>query len=122
MTQPRAPKKSPPAPQNGTGRGADSPPPPSGTVPARNLLKTSPKRPVAAKALSSAPAPQSPRTQNKVRPTMSQKSTNTQPRREEEYTEDSPEQTAVRAAPSGLSESGPDSPEEFMEGAAADAS
>ena len=33
---------------------------------------------------------------------MSQKSTNTQPRREEEYTEDSPEQTAVRAAPSGL--------------------
>ena len=52
---------------------------------------------------------------------MSQKSTTTQPRREEEYTEDSPEQTAVRAAPSGLSESGPDSPEEFMEGAAAEA-
>jgi RNA polymerase primary sigma factor len=51
------------------------------------------------------------------------KSTNTQSpaRREEEYTEDSPEQTAVRAAPSGLSsESGPDSPEEFLDASGGD--
>jgi RNA polymerase primary sigma factor len=57
---------------------------------------------------------------------MSQKTTNTQSqaqaRREEEYTEDSPEQTAVRAAPAGLnSESGPDSPEEFLEASGGDA-
>src|SRR5689334_2347882 len=58
-------------------------PPPSATYQARNLLKTSPKRPAPAKALSPespTPAPAtpvaSPRT--KVRPTMSQKSTNTQ--------------------------------------------
>jgi RNA polymerase primary sigma factor len=119
-------KKRQPTTQSVAGGGATSTPPASATNSARNLLKTSPKRPVAAKALSSATAPERgeqpppPRTQ-KVRPTMSQKSTNTQPRREEEYTEDSPEQTAVRAAPSGLSESGPDSPEEFMEGAAAEA-
>jgi RNA polymerase primary sigma factor len=48
---------------------------------------------------------------------MSQKSTTTQPRREEEYTEDSPEQTAVRAAPAGLNSesSRPESPEEFLD-------
>jgi len=48
---------------------------------------------------------------------MSQKSTNTQPRREEEYTEDSPEQTAVRAAPAGLNSesSRAESPEEFLD-------
>ena len=52
---------------------------------------------------------------------MSQKSTNTQPRREEEYTEDSTEQTAVRAAPSGLSsESAPDAPEEFLDASSPD--
>src|ERR1044071_9258966 len=100
MTQ-RVPKKSQAAPQNGAGQRAPSAPPPSATYPARNLLKTSPKRPVAAKALSraseSAGGAPPPPTRTKVRPTMSPKSTNTQPRREEEYTEDSPEQTAVRA-------------------------
>jgi RNA polymerase primary sigma factor len=50
---------------------------------------------------------------------MSQKSTNTAQlpgRREEEYTEDSPEQTAVRAAPAGLNSEAPaDNPEEFLD-------
>src|SRR5215212_2084313 len=113
----RLPKKSPPTPRTGGATGAPSSRPRSSPYSARNLLKTSPKLPEDAKALSRAAAPERgslpPPTRTKVRPQMSQKSTNTQSqaqaRREEEYTEDSPEQTAVRAAPGGLnSESGPD--------------
>jgi hypothetical protein len=116
----RVPKKSQSAPPKAAGRGAGAATPPSAEYPARNLLKTSPKRPVVAKALSPTTQPaggvEPPPSRTKVRPTMSQKSTNTQPRREEEYTEDSPEQTAVRAAPAGLNnESGPESPEEFLD-------
>ncbi len=48
---------------------------------------------------------------------MSQKPSAVQPRREDEYTEDSPEQTAVRAAPSGLSSETPaeNNTEEFLD-------
>jgi RNA polymerase primary sigma factor len=47
---------------------------------------------------------------------MSQKSNTTQPRREEEYTEDSTEQTAVRAAPARLDEDAPsEAREEFLD-------
>ncbi len=47
---------------------------------------------------------------------MSQKTSQTQPRRQDEYTEDAPEQTAVRQSPPRLaSESGPSRPEGFLD-------
>jgi RNA polymerase primary sigma factor len=47
---------------------------------------------------------------------MSQKPAPSPQNREDEYTEDAPEQTAVRAAPAGLSAAaGPESPDEFLD-------